>query len=53
MVTSRILPTVGYDFAKASKLCRKSEPRWVATCFQSLGRDASGHSRQNPDTILK
>jgi mono/diheme cytochrome c family protein len=53
MVTSRILPVVGYDFAKAAKLCRKSEPRWIATCFQSLGRDASGHSRQDPATILK
>jgi mono/diheme cytochrome c family protein len=52
MVTSRILPAVGYDFAKASKICRKSEKAWIATCFQSLGRDASGQSRQNPDTIL-
>jgi cytochrome c553 len=52
MVTSRILPVVGYDFAKAAKICRKSEKNWVATCFQSLGRDASGHSRQNPDEIL-
>ena len=53
MVTSRILPTVGYDFGKAAKTCRKSEKNWVATCFQSLGRDASGHSRQNPDRILE
>jgi hypothetical protein len=53
MVTSRILPTVGYDFAKASKACRKSERAWIPTCFQSLGRDASGHSRQNPDQILR
>jgi mono/diheme cytochrome c family protein len=52
MVTSRILPVVGYDFAKAAKICRKSEKNWIATCFQSLGRDASGHSRQNPDEIL-
>jgi mono/diheme cytochrome c family protein len=53
MVTSRILPTVGYDFAKTSKICRKSDRNWIPTCFQSLGRDASGHSRQNPDQILK
>jgi cytochrome c553 len=52
MVTSRILPVVGYDFAKASRICRRSERAWIATCFQSLGRDASGHSRQNPDQIL-
>jgi mono/diheme cytochrome c family protein len=53
MVTSRILPTVGYDFAKASKICRTSERAWIATCFESLGRDASGNSRQNPDQILR
>ena len=53
MVTSRILPTVGYDFAKASKICRTSEKAWIATCFESLGRDASGNSRQNPDQILR
>jgi mono/diheme cytochrome c family protein len=53
MVTSRILPVVDYDFAKASRLCRTSDERWVATCFQSLGRDASGHSRQNPSAILR
>jgi cytochrome c553 len=53
MVTSRILPKVDYDFAKAAKLCRRSERGWVATCFQSLGRDASGHTRQNPTEILK
>ena len=53
MVTSRILPTVSYDFAKAAKICRRSEKNWVATCFQSLGRDASGQSRQDPDQILR
>jgi mono/diheme cytochrome c family protein len=53
MVTSRILPAVRYDFAKTSRLCRQSEPNWVATCFQSLGRDASGSTRQNPQRILE
>jgi cytochrome c553 len=53
MVTSRILPTNGYNFAKTAKVCRTSEKAWIATCFQSLGRDASGNSRQNPDQILK
>jgi mono/diheme cytochrome c family protein len=53
MVTSRILPAVGYDFGKTSELCRTSEPGWVETCFQSLGRDASGQTRQDPDGILR
>jgi mono/diheme cytochrome c family protein len=51
MVTSRILPEVGYDFRKTAALCRKSEPGWVDTCYQSLGRDASGQTRQDPAKI--
>jgi mono/diheme cytochrome c family protein len=53
MVTSRILPFVGYDFAKAARWCRKSEGRWVATCFQSLGRDASGQTRGRTSELLQ
>ncbi len=52
MVTSRILPFVNYDFAKAGQMCRKSDKAWVATCFQSLGRDASGTTRGDVDKIL-
>lgn len=48
LVTSRILPEVGWDWTKAADWCRKSEPAWVATCFQSYGRDASGTARQDP-----
>jgi mono/diheme cytochrome c family protein len=51
MVTSRILPAVGYDFQKTADFCRKSEPAWVSTCYQSLGRDASGQTRQDPGRI--
>jgi mono/diheme cytochrome c family protein len=53
MVTSRILPLVGYDFAEAAKICRQSEAAWVATCFQSLGRDASGTTRGSNREILR
>ena len=45
MVTSQILPDVGYSWTKTVALCRRSEPGWVPTCFQSLGRDASGQTR--------
>ncbi len=45
MVTSRILTLDGYNWRKTAAWCRKSEPGWVATCFQSMGRDASGASR--------
>jgi cytochrome c553 len=53
MVTSRILPVVHYNFAKAASWCRKSETGWVGTCFQSFGRDASGFSVQNPHKIVQ
>jgi mono/diheme cytochrome c family protein len=45
MVTSQILPDVGYSWPRTVRVCRSSEARWVATCFQSLGRDASGQTR--------
>jgi mono/diheme cytochrome c family protein len=53
MVTSRILSFVDYDFQKAADWCRKSEDAWVATCFQSLGRDASGTTRGSVSEILR
>jgi cytochrome c553 len=52
MLTSRILGANGYDWRKTVATCRESEPEWVATCFQSLGRDASGNTRQDADGIL-
>ena len=52
MVTARILPKVDYNWVKAAKWCRKSEPGWVPICFQSLGRDASGFTRLDPVRIL-
>ena len=53
MVTSRILAVVGGDWQQTVDWCRKAEPNWVATCFQSLGRDASGRSLQDPTEILR
>jgi mono/diheme cytochrome c family protein len=45
MVTARILTLDGYDWEKTAAWCRKAERGWVATCFQSMGRDASGTTR--------
>jgi hypothetical protein len=45
MVTSQILPDVGYSWTKTVRVCRRSERGWAAICFQSLGRDASGQTR--------
>jgi cytochrome c553 len=52
MVTSRILPEVDYRWPVAVRWCRRSERAWVTTCFQSLGRDASGFTVQNPPRIV-
>jgi mono/diheme cytochrome c family protein len=52
MVTSRILPQVNYDWRKAVQWCHRSEPTWLATCFQSLGRDASGQTQQSTGPLL-
>lgn len=53
LVTSYILPQVGWDWTKAADWCRKSDSGFVAYCFQSYGRDASGQAREEPDGILK
>lgn len=42
MQTSRMLALVGYDFAKVFDLCSMIGEPHVNTCYQSLGRDASG-----------
>lgn len=51
-VTERILQVVGYNWPKVAAWCRKSEPGWVDTCFQSMGRDASGASEYHPEKAL-
>jgi hypothetical protein len=53
MVTSRILQENGYNWRQAAKTCAGVARAWVATCFQSYGRDASGFTRQNPPRILE
>jgi hypothetical protein len=53
MVTSRILSLDGYDWRKTAAWCRRSEKGWVATCFQSYGRDASGVSEYQPRRTIQ
>jgi hypothetical protein len=53
-VTERILQVVGYgNWPKVAAWCRRSEPGWVATCFQSYGRDASGYTQYHPQQTLR
>ena len=49
LVSSRILPEVGWKWEQAADWCRKSEKDFVDICFQSYGRDASGAATQNPE----
>jgi hypothetical protein len=43
MQTSYALQQTSYDFGKVSKLCHHlSDKDFIPTCYQSLGRDASG-----------
>jgi cytochrome c553 len=53
MVTSRILTLDGFDWRKTARWCRRSERGWVATCFQSFGRDASGFSNYHPKETIR
>jgi mono/diheme cytochrome c family protein len=53
LVTARILPKVNYNWKKTAAWCRRSEPKWVPVCFESMGRDASGFTRLDPARILK
>ena len=47
MQTSQALTSLGGDFTKVFNLCGGIEPQYQATCYQSLGRDASGRSVSN------
>lgn len=47
MVTSRILAANGYNWAATARICAHVEKIWIATCFQSFGRDADGSTAEN------
>lgn len=48
MQTSYALKTVDKDFGKVFELCGAAEDEYRSTCYQSLGRDASGNSASDP-----
>lgn len=53
MQTSYALQTVNYDFSKVFNLCSNIEQPYIATCYTSLGRDASGNSISNVEQTRK
>jgi hypothetical protein len=50
MQTSHALSLVNQDFKKVFGLCAETEITYRTTCYQSLGRDASGNSSSNVAT---
>ena len=52
LVTANILRVENYDQAKTADACRRSEKRWVKTCFESFGRDVSGIAGKDADKAL-
>ncbi len=42
LVTANILRVENGDMKRTADACRRSEPAWVKTCFESFGRDVSG-----------
>jgi hypothetical protein len=53
MVTSRILRVIGLDWERTAKICADVEEGFVATCFDSFGRDVSGQVSRDPEEIVK
>ena len=49
---ARIGPALAFDWRKIAATCRQSEPEYIAVCFQSIGREASGFTRHDPARIL-
>ncbi|MDX6718134.1 MAG: hypothetical protein QOJ63_388 [Solirubrobacteraceae bacterium] len=52
LVTANLLRTTNYDQRKTAAGCRRSEPQWVETCFESFGRDVSGIAGKSAKAAL-
>jgi hypothetical protein len=50
MQTSFALQIVNYDFSKVFGMCANIDTAYIATCYQSVGRDASGQSSSAVDS---
>lgn len=50
--TAHMLKSTGQNFAKVFELCGTVASPYDATCYQSLGRDASGNSVSNLDATV-
>jgi hypothetical protein len=50
MQTSYMLKVLNGDFNKVFAECAKADAGYIATCYQSVGRDASGRSVSNAES---
>ncbi|WP_454064039.1 hypothetical protein [Candidatus Nitrospira salsa] len=53
MQTSIILHLTQYDFAKGFGVCDTAPEGMKPTCYQSMGRDISGHTLRNIDESIR
>jgi hypothetical protein len=53
IVTARVLEQTGYDWRRTAAICDDVQTRYRAVCFESYGRDASGHSSHVPAKIAQ
>jgi uncharacterized repeat protein (TIGR01451 family) len=53
LVTSHLLAVDGGNWEKTAAWCRRADAGFVATCFQSFGRDAVARSLENPKRVLQ
>jgi hypothetical protein len=53
LITSRILRVVGVDWERTAEICASVERNWVASCFESFGRDVSGQTHRDAEEILE
>jgi mono/diheme cytochrome c family protein len=52
LVTANILRVENGDRARTAAACRRSEPKWIKTCFESFGRDISGIAGKDASKAL-
>jgi hypothetical protein len=51
IVAARLLEKTSFDWARTAAICDEVQTRYRPVCFESYGRDASGHSAHKPAEI--
>jgi hypothetical protein len=51
--TSYVLRVLDYDYDEAFDVCDSIEKEYVPTCYVSMGRDISGNSHRDAETVLE